>query len=209
MPINEAARDELVKRLKDFEGKLIRYRQITRFILDPFYLLAGWERGEFDKLRRDLQRAYGGLESVIKEYGETPIVEVGGVRHDALAFALSKGDPNKDTLIALEGAITTVNMTIGKVESLGIANSKEAEKPELSGEIFLNLFDGMRFHPKIIEVSRSLFVTHHYAQSIFEAFKAVNNHVKQKTGLELDGKKLMTTVFSKEKPIIKLNKLMN
>jgi uncharacterized protein (TIGR02391 family) len=65
----------------------------------------------------------------------------------------------------------------------------------------------MEFHPEVIRASKSLFETQHYAQAIFEAFKAVNNFVKQKTGLSLDGKDLMAKVFKEEGPIIKLNEL--
>ena len=69
------------------------------------------------------------------------------------------------------------------------------------------LFDKMQFHPRIINASKSLFETGHYSQAIFEAFKAVNNFVKQKTGLTLDGKTLMSKVFNEKEPLIKLNKL--
>ena len=81
-------------------------------------------------------------------------------------------------------------------------------KPGVSVAEELNrLFDGMQFHPRVIAASKSLFETGHYALAIFEAFKAVNNFVKQKTGLSLDGKDLMAKVFRKEEPIIKLNEL--
>jgi len=79
--------------------------------------------------------------------------------------------------------------------------------PQDTAELANFLFDKMEFHPEIIKASESLFKSHHYAQAIFEAFKAVNNFVKQKTGLSLDGKDLMAKVFKEENPIIKLNEL--
>ncbi|MCJ7514376.1 MAG: TIGR02391 family protein [Dehalococcoidia bacterium] len=71
----------------------------------------------------------------------------------------------------------------------------------------MDIFNMMNFHPAIINASKSLFKTNHYAQAIFEAFKAVNNFVKDKTELPLDGKDLMAQVFKEDSPIIKLNEL--
>lgn len=70
------------------------------------------------------------------------------------------------------------------------------------------LFDLLKFHPRIKEASERLFKDNHYAQAILEAFKVVNNFVKEKSGKqEWDGKNLMTKVFRKENPIIRFNKL--
>jgi len=79
-----------------------------------------------------------------------------------------------------------------------------------------NFFDMLNLHPKVKEVSESLFKDGHYAQAIFEAFKAVNNYVKDKSGRnDLDGKSLMDQVFSfaerdgkiTKKPTLQLNDL--
>ncbi len=61
-------------------------------------------------------------------------------------------------------------------------------------------------HPEIVLVSGRLFKDGHYPQAIFEAFKAVNNFVKQKSRLSLDGKPLMSKAFSQTDPVIRLNK---
>lgn len=66
----------------------------------------------------------------------------------------------------------------------------------------------LHLHQEIEKVSKRLFDDGHYAQSIFEAFKHVNNLVKHKSGAaELDGKSLMLTAFSVKQPLLKLNKL--
>ena len=70
-------------------------------------------------------------------------------------------------------------------------------------------FDKIQLHHKIVDVSRSLFETGHYTQAIFEAFKSVNNFVKEKAGRGEDGKDLMAKVFSEIAPVIKLNKLVS
>jgi len=73
----------------------------------------------------------------------------------------------------------------------------------------INLFDAMKIHPKVIEASRSLFKDKYYSDAIFRAFTAVINFVKEKSGSSLEGKTLMSTVFNEEKPIIKINELLD
>ena len=64
-------------------------------------------------------------------------------------------------------------------------------------------------HPQIIDVSKEYFSSEHYEQAYVEALKKINNIVKEKSKREdLDGKKLMTTVFSPNSPILKLNSLI-
>jgi len=102
---------------------------------------------------------------------------------------------------------TALKSIVQKHEIPAAPETGQIQAPEDSAEMANHLFDKMQFHPKILEASESLFKTKHYAQAILEAFKAVNNFVKQKTGLALDGKDLMAQVFNKEDPIIKLNEL--
>ena len=55
-----------------------------------------------------------------------------------------------------------------------------------------------------------MFTDKHYPQAIFEAFKKVNNLVKEKSGRrDLDGKNLMLTTFSVNNPILKMNGLIS
>jgi len=110
----------------------------------------------------------------------------------------------------LKKRYTDLESIIKKYEILGI-EEKPAEKKKGKDTIAspIQLFDAMQFHPKVIQVSESLFKTHNYASAIFEAFKAVNNYVKAKTGLTLDGVNLMEKVFNENKPILKLNELLD
>ena len=93
----------------------------------------------------------------------------------------------------------------------------DEEKPRApSAKSPIELFDAMRFHPKVIESSRPLFGDGYYSDAIFRAFTAVCAFVKEKSGSPvdgkgspLDGKSLMSTVFSETKPIIKLNDLLD
>ncbi|MDP2728949.1 MAG: TIGR02391 family protein [Dehalococcoidales bacterium] len=81
------------------------------------------------------------------------------------------------------------------------------EEPKDTTESSFYLFDKMQFHPRVIATSKLLFRDGHYASAILEAYKAINNLVKEKTSLALDGKALMSQAFSETNPIIKLTKL--
>ncbi len=63
-------------------------------------------------------------------------------------------------------------------------------------------------HPEILRVAERLFLDGHLDSAILEAFKAVNNEVKDLTGLNEDGKKLMGTAFGngRDGPRLRLNR---
>lgn len=64
-------------------------------------------------------------------------------------------------------------------------------------------------HPRIIKVSGRLYTDGHYSQAIFEAFKAVNNYVKEKSGLiNHDGKDLMSQAFKISSPKLRWSKIL-
>ena len=77
-------------------------------------------------------------------------------------------------------------------------------EPRDTDELLLYLYDTINLHPKIINASRALFQNKHYAQAIFEAYKAVENFVQDKSELTLYGTNLMEKVFNEENPIIKV-----
>ena len=110
---------------------------------------------------------------------------------------------------------TALKSIIQKYEILGIEEKPVAPtEPKDAADLPSYLFDRMQFHPRVIRVSESLFKTGNYASAILEAFKAVNNFVKEKSGLspnELRGMKdrpLMAKVFDEKEPLIKLNELI-
>ncbi len=103
---------------------------------------------------------------------------------------------------------TALKKILQQYEIFGIEEEPApAGEPTDIDELPIHLFDKMQFHPDIVIASKSLFESGHYAQAVLEAFKAVNNCVKEMTGLPLDGKALMSKAFSEQKPLIKLNKL--
>ncbi|MFC1987489.1 TIGR02391 family protein [Chloroflexota bacterium] len=99
---------------------------------------------------------------------------------------------------------TCLKSIIQKHEILLLNN----ETPSIT-ESPIQIFDAMNLHPKVVDASKKLFKDGHYRDAIYRAFVEVNNFVKlkAKTKRQLDGKGLMSTVFSPENPIIKLNPL--
>jgi uncharacterized protein (TIGR02391 family) len=69
-------------------------------------------------------------------------------------------------------------------------------------------FDRLNLHPRILDVSRDLFLDGHHWQAVFEASKALVNYIKERSGRhDLDGAPLAREVFSKNKPILAFNDL--
>lgn len=62
--------------------------------------------------------------------------------------------------------------------------------------------DGL--HPKVLTVAKKLFEDGHFRSAVLEAFVALDNGVKYKSGHHLSGVKLMNQVFSADKPILKV-----
>jgi uncharacterized protein (TIGR02391 family) len=69
-------------------------------------------------------------------------------------------------------------------------------------------FDGMVSDPLLRSVTRGLFVSGHFAQSVEEAFKCLENQVQYLSGeRDIYGSSLMSQVFRRDNPKIRLNKL--
>lgn len=63
-------------------------------------------------------------------------------------------------------------------------------------------------HPRIASVAVDLYHNGHFANAVFDASKALNNFVQERSGRhDLDGASLMRTVFSKNSPILAFNDL--
>jgi uncharacterized protein (TIGR02391 family) len=68
----------------------------------------------------------------------------------------------------------------------------------------LQFFAERRFHPKVIEHARKLFLQSNYFHAVFEAAKAYNVEVKRKAKSSKDGQALMLDVLSSEKGVLKI-----
>lgn len=76
-----------------------------------------------------------------------------------------------------------------------------------SHSIIIDRFDTFVVDADIRAASESLFRDGHYARSVEEAFKCLNNFVKNRCRSAADGNGLMTLAFSVSNPILALNKL--
>ncbi len=105
--------------------------------------------------------------------------------------------------------------TRGVVQTIGILNgliNRLREKREdLSGGTVAapaTYFDRLNLHPRILEVSRDLFLDGHPQEAVFAAAKTLVNYVKDRSARhDLDGAPLMRTVFSRNAPILAFNDL--
>jgi uncharacterized protein (TIGR02391 family) len=100
--------------------------------------------------------------------------------------------------------IPLINLFIGKLSSMDqdqeiiINNNNIDNKPN---DIMLNYLDLL--HPKIKEASNQLFLDGHYHQAIEAAIKAINQYIRDKTGLKSDGADLINRAFTSDKDISK------
>ncbi len=204
--MNEAENQKIIGELRDLYKKLRSYQNRQRRRLKEDTTEA--KDRSLNALRLELQRTHGRLGEKISEYGGIRILPYLGREYEVFSLALSSLDMRHNDFTALDGAIGLVNKTIGKLESTPISELLAEEVYTTVEESPLDILDAMRLHHKVVEVSESLFKTGNYASAIFEAFKAVHNHVQEKTGLTLDGVNLMEKVFNENKPILQLNELL-
>lgn len=100
-------------------------------------------------------------------------------------------------------AISILNGLIGrlreKLEDLGGAGVPSTPS---------TYFDRLNLHPRILDVSRDLFLDGHPWEAVFAAAKAMVNYVKECSDRhDLDGASLVRTVFSQKDPVLAFNNL--
>lgn len=94
----------------------------------------------------------------------------------------------------------------GTIDKLGMGRpSPKGITPK--PEDFVQLYDILVKSRAIRDATRKLFVDRHYARAVEEAYKCLDNVVKDKSGLSISGKDLMDKAFSEKNPILKLNTL--
>jgi len=103
----------------------------------------------------------------------------------------------------------------GRARVIGIVNGLIARLQERRAELGsvgvqapTTYFDRLNLHPRIIDVSRDLFMDGHPWEAVFAAAKALVNYVQERSGRhDLDGAPLMRTVFSRNAPMLAFNDL--
>jgi len=185
-----------------------------------------------EELREKLIRKSGAYSSEIIKLTSRQYFTKGGVKYDRWVAAFNPLMQVQNT--ALTFCIDAVNEAIGKLQKQQEEESEkliqniliDLEKPQKATqqqknkqETFPALFDAMQFHPKVVEASKSCFVAGNYREAILDVCIALEDHIKEITGLDLKGDDLMNNVFSfsydKEQkkitkfPIIRINELKN
>jgi uncharacterized protein (TIGR02391 family) len=79
--------------------------------------------------------------------------------------------------------------------------------PASKGDALLRAYQGLELHPDIARAASKLYQDRHYANAVEAAVKALNNLVRLRSGLEVDGVTLMERAFSTKNPILKFNDL--
>ena len=147
----------------------------------------------------NLNRQFGRLEPYILKVSTTQF-RIEGESVNPWRNAFTPGIPLVKQM-CLDTIIQEINRIIGHYES-------RAEE-EVTVEDLEVLFNSMKLHTKIVEVSKSLFIDQHYPDAILSAFKEVILSVRNTSGLKhLDGKPLMEQAFALNNPKIKLNNLV-
>lgn len=202
--MNEDRSIDVIAELKSFLKELKSYDKLRRRNKAP----SENQKRYIESLRGRLILKSGALKELV---GEVTGKHLYTQSHDCWSDGLMRGYL-PTTLSYLGLCIDAVTEAIGKLENdirrglrnrhgvmiEGITLADRVNQLGYTANEVNNLFDRMKFHPKIIEASESLFKDGHYASAILEAFKAVNNFVKQKANKSLDGKTLMSEVFSEK-----------
>jgi uncharacterized protein (TIGR02391 family) len=89
-----------------------------------------------------------------------------------------------------------------------VRNAKHFGQRISAGSRELHPFDERNIHPDIVNISIELFDDGHYAQATFETFKLLDKKVRDVSGIQDSGYKLMMAAFNEANPKIKLNDLL-
>lgn len=71
----------------------------------------------------------------------------------------------------------------------------------------LRAYEGLELHPEIARASSKRYQDGHYADAVEAAVKALNALVRLRSDSDLDGSKLMESVFSPNNPVLKFNSM--
>lgn len=123
-------------------------------------------------------------------------------RYLAKPFLRSMAEGNKKGIKAeQERAIALLKQKIALLEEQLQQNDDDAASRAIRA------YGDLDLHPEIGRAASDLYRDEHYANAIEDAVKALNALVRLRSGVELDGAQLMTTVFSPKDPILRFNDL--
>jgi uncharacterized protein (TIGR02391 family) len=165
---------------------------------------------KLEGLRHDDQRAYNATDEICETirnvFGakspEFDRHQYHRIQHGAESIGMSEAEFQENFK---QGILHTVTMLEGLI---GRLKEKQADLTWDTAARVRSAFEQVELHPRIAAVATELYKDGHYSEAIFNASKALINFVQEKSQrLDLDGTSLMTTVFSKNKPILVFNDL--
>lgn len=190
----------LLNRLKIYYEELLEYKELEGNRL----ALTTEEHKRHKFLREKLLRESQIFKDKIIELTNYRYIKVKGETYDIWIEAFDNNFFSVSKWPSIDHCIDSTNIAIGKLESIELSKTRNYSSLSTPQEITSYLFDKMQLHPEIITASKSLFETGHYAEAIFEAFKAIENFVREKTGLHVYGKQLMSRAFNEDDPLIQV-----
>lgn len=107
----------------------------------------------------------------------------------------------------IEAVVQSARHLQCEIDKLGMGRPSRSKISTPKPEDFVGLYDILIKSEELRDATRKLFVDSHYARAVEEAYKCLNNVVRNKSGLPLDGRDLMNQAFSEKNPILKLNGL--
>lgn len=109
-------------------------------------------------------------------------------------------------MVHIEMVVQSARHLQREIDKLGMGRpSPKVVTPK--PEDFVSLYDILVKSKTLRNATKKLFSGGHYARAVEEAYKCLNNTVKDKSRLDKGGRDLMNQAFNVRKPILKLNNL--
>lgn len=151
-----------------------------------------------DSIKETIREVYGQFSPEFIKYQHYAIWEGGYVIGDSFLEKQTKFQSG------IEHAIGMLNGLIGRLAE------KKFDLQQDPDSLKIQTFNGLNLHPRISNVCLNLYKDGHFSSAVFEASKSLINYVKEKSKKhDLDGTNLVRTVFSRNKPILSFNKLID
>lgn len=162
-----------------------------------------------------LSRRLGGLRPYLERFKDSWImkVQLTGTVWNTLDSAVTLNDTAVIKGPSLRHVISELDKIIGSLNSMDpeddIPKDKSKQiKPGIEYDrVILGYLE--KLHPYIYKSCSKLFEDGYYTHVIEESVKAVFEYIRRKTGLKLDGTKLINEVFSTDSPILSFGDLDN
>lgn len=195
---------ELLKEIDEFRDKLIAHRE-TLTKANNSFTASLVKPSEIDSQTSILTRLLGKLRRFIEKFDDQWIMQIpsSGVKWDILATAVSRSEIGQKKFPSLDHAIDKLNVIAGQLEALPsdliISTDSRNERTEIADRYTGYL---PHLHPIIAQASAKLFTDGHYTAAIDQSAKAVFQHLRDISNIDLDGAALAQQVFRPKDPVL-------